>query len=998
MSVNRIHLKSRARRIELDPEGIVGHTRGGILPSLRGVLFLTMSFGAVSAAAADKITYQDHVLPIFENRCFSCHNADRARGGLNLATYNATLAGGGGGEVVLPGDVDNSTLYLVIAHLAEPKMPPKQDQLPAGEIELVKQWIAGGLLENSGSEARKAKKPAFSMSLSQAPSVGKPSEPLPLPEHVLLEPVIFTDRPSAVAALATNPWAPIAAVSGFRQVLLYHTDTLELLGVLAYPEGTPQAMSFSRNGRLLLAGGGRGGQSGRVVVWNVADGQRVIEVGQEYDQVLAADISADQTQIALGGPSRVVRIYQTADGELLHEIRKHTDWVLAAVYSHDGVLLATGDRNGGLYVWESATGREFYTLSGHKAAITSLAWRDDSNVLASVSEDGTVKLWEMFNGNMVKSWSPASGSIGVLSVHFTHDNRLVVSGRDKTVRIFDQEGKEQRVFEAFADVALAAAFTHDGGRVIAGDWTGEIRVYNAVDGAREGALMSNPPPLAERLEAARRKASELEPIAVAAAAALEAAAAEAAAPRQKIAEAQQTVAQDQQRVTTASAKVDEAKVAVARATGALAEAAAGREAKKAESVKLAKAAADLATSLGTVAAEHAKAQEKAAAAQAEAAKTAQMVTLAKAELDTAPEDAALIESHQKALALVESADKMVMAMTDAVTAAETKLNSATESHGAAQSAAARAAAALAQEEAKVVEAEAALKTANEQMAAANTEMAQATAKASESARQAIAREEEAKAIIERADQAKLAAQDAAAKLADARYRVMALEAAQMNVERLASIEAYDAAQAADEQQTSVLASAQAAAAEANAAHDAAKSALDEAPNIVQQKQDALTAAQKAVEEAAAAVAAAQALAVEKEVFLTQMRQTAAEAAARAEKDPQSQPLSAAVAKVTESLPLLTQDLADSKARITERESDHTGAQAAMASAREELNKAKAALAEAPKRLELQAAAAAEAAAKLEAAETAARQTATNLAHAKALMDSLTAQYHAALPK
>ena len=48
-------------------------------------------------------------------------------------------------------------------------------------------------------------------------------------------------------------------------------------------------MKFSRNGQWLLAGGGRGGHSGKVVLWDVKTGKRVAEVGSEYDIVLAED-------------------------------------------------------------------------------------------------------------------------------------------------------------------------------------------------------------------------------------------------------------------------------------------------------------------------------------------------------------------------------------------------------------------------------------------------------------------------------------------------------------------------------------------------------------------------------------------------------------------------------------------------------------------------------------------------------------------------------------
>ena len=160
-------------------------------------------------------------------------------------------------------------------------------------------------------------------------------------------------------SLATSPWAPLVAVTSQRQVLLYNTTTLELVGVFPFPEGQPNVVRFSRDGRLLLAGGGRPAASGKVVVWDITTGERVFEVGNELDVVLAADISADHKRIALGGPQRVVRVYSTETGELLYEIAKHTEWVLAVEFSPDGVLLATADRNGGLCVWEADTGHEY---------------------------------------------------------------------------------------------------------------------------------------------------------------------------------------------------------------------------------------------------------------------------------------------------------------------------------------------------------------------------------------------------------------------------------------------------------------------------------------------------------------------------------------------------------------------------------------------------------------------------------------------------------------
>lgn len=487
---------------------------------MRRILTFTFvaAWSAVSFAeekAPPKVTYDDDVKPIFQQKCFSCHNPDKKSADLDLTNYTNLMQGGASGASVEAGDSSASYLFDLVSHKSEPVMPPESPKIPDEMIETIRKWIDGGLLENKGSTAKAAKKKKFDMGLA-APSTERPAV-VPMPARMSLQPVVQSVQRTALDAIATSPWAPLAAISGHKQVLLYHTQTLELLGVLAFPEGVPRVLKFSRNGKLLLAGGGVGGASGRVIVWDVATGERIIEVGEELDEVLAADISSDQKLVAMAGPQRVVRIYATETGQLLHEIRKHTDWVTALEFSPDSVLLATGDRNGGLFVWEGWTGREYLTLPGHTGGITDVSWRGDSNIVASCSEDTTIKLWEMENGGQVKNWG-AHGN-GALSVEFTRDNRLVSCGRDNTAKLWDQNGAQQIAFEAFADLAMRVSFCNETQRVISGDWTGEIRVWNAADGARLGQFVMNIPPIENRLAEANTllaaKTAEHQPLATA---------------------------------------------------------------------------------------------------------------------------------------------------------------------------------------------------------------------------------------------------------------------------------------------------------------------------------------------------------------------------------------------------------------------------------------------------------------------------------------------------
>jgi WD40 repeat protein len=510
-------------------------------------------------AAKPKTNFKDHVEPILRAKCNACHNGDAKKGGLATDSFSSLMQGGGSGAVVEPGDADNSRLYLLVAHEEEPKMPPNAAKLPDADLETIKAWIAAGAPETSGSVVAMKAKPKLDFKLDPA-AMGKPQGPPAMPEGVLTEVLTPSPRPNAITALAASPWAPLVAIAGHKQILLYNTGNRHLSGVLPFPEGDVYSLKFSRDGGILLAGGGRGAERGLAVAFDVKSGKRLFEVGKEYDIVLACDIAPDRSLVALGGPSKTLRVYNTADGELAYETKKHTEWITAVEFSPDGVLLASGDRNGGLVVWEAATGREFHDLRGHAAMIADVSWRLDSNVLASASEDGSLRLWEMEDGKQVKTWNSHGGA---LAVRFAKDGRLASTGRDRVTRLWDQDGKALREFEGFGDVGLEVALTHDDAAVIAGDWAGEVRVWEAKEGKRLANLSANPAPLAARLEGAKAAVAPLQAAADAAAQALAPLAADLDAKTKALAAAEAAVAPAEAAVAAAQAEVAAAEAALA---------------------------------------------------------------------------------------------------------------------------------------------------------------------------------------------------------------------------------------------------------------------------------------------------------------------------------------------------------------------------------------------------------------------------------------------------
>jgi hypothetical protein len=540
------------------------------------------------AFAQDKVTYDDHVSPLFQQACLNCHNPDKTKGGLDLSSFAGTMKGSSGGKIVEPGD-PGSTLITVVLQTAEPKMPPEGEKLSNDQIQVLKQWIEGGLLENKSSSARKASKPKFETSPRTDPAA-KPDGPPPMPAHVLLEPPVVTARASAVNALAASPWAPLLAVTSQRQVLLVHSETLELAGILPFPEGDPVSLAFTPDARYLIVGGGVPGKSGVTVTFDVTNGNHLITAGKEFDSVLATDIRPGFDIVATGGPSRMLKLWNTESGTLIKSIKKHTDWITALDLSPDGVLLASGDRNGGVYVWESESGNEFHTLRAHQAAITSAVFRADSNILATSSEDGTVRFWEMNGGSEVKKTDAHPG--GVTAVSFARDGTSLTAGRDMKAKLWKPDFNHARdIVQNLPALPTAVALDAEGKRAFIGDARGTILVFNTADGKALGEIQSNPPTIETRLQTVSARIAEAEKSVTSAATNLTAKTAERDKARQALTDAEKA---HHQAVEIHKAARDGATQTPSDATKKLAEGAAARIAPAEQTVKTKRAELDAA--------------------------------------------------------------------------------------------------------------------------------------------------------------------------------------------------------------------------------------------------------------------------------------------------------------------------------------------------------------------------------------------------------------------
>lgn len=111
---------------------------------------LVTVFVVSSLARADgdptAVSFEKDVLPVLQTKCFSCHDAKKARSGLRLDVRAKAFAGGETGKPgVVAGKSGESEVYMrVVSKNEKEVMPPKGDKLTEKEAAALKVWIDAG--------------------------------------------------------------------------------------------------------------------------------------------------------------------------------------------------------------------------------------------------------------------------------------------------------------------------------------------------------------------------------------------------------------------------------------------------------------------------------------------------------------------------------------------------------------------------------------------------------------------------------------------------------------------------------------------------------------------------------------------------------------------------------------------------------------------------------------------------------------------------------------
>jgi len=88
------------------------------------------------------LTFQNDVLPIFQQRCIVCHgDRNKFKGGLDVRTVRALEKGGESGSAIDRNMPEKSRLWELVVN---DEMPPGKPKLTEAEKRKLHEWLAGG--------------------------------------------------------------------------------------------------------------------------------------------------------------------------------------------------------------------------------------------------------------------------------------------------------------------------------------------------------------------------------------------------------------------------------------------------------------------------------------------------------------------------------------------------------------------------------------------------------------------------------------------------------------------------------------------------------------------------------------------------------------------------------------------------------------------------------------------------------------------------------------
>ncbi len=184
--------------------------------------------------------------------------------------------------------------------------------------------------------------------------------------------------------------------------------------------GRPSVLSFSPNGRWLVAGSSSAG--GPVSIWDLSSKGDPFSSPVHRDGVLTLAFSPRDNRVVTGGNDNSAVMIRVDSQKLLFRVLNQNS-VRVVAFSPDGSWFVTASDDHRIRIWDTLNGNERLGMS-QDGIVTKLVVSPNGQWIASSGDDRTARLWNVSTGAEIFQISlKASGSV----LAFSNDGRYLVS-------------------------------------------------------------------------------------------------------------------------------------------------------------------------------------------------------------------------------------------------------------------------------------------------------------------------------------------------------------------------------------------------------------------------------------------------------------------------------------------------------------------------------------------------------------------------------------------
>ena len=451
------------------------------------------------------VSYLNEVLDLLDARCLGCHNTAISENGLNIEEIAGMIAGGDAGPALVPGKADESLLYLLAAHRAEPYMPPAGEDLGAmtpEELGLLRRWINEGARDDTDEvlAAMEAEEAEPTIELGSLPPGVHPILALDLTadgSHVAigrgdvvqvfdpdsgLEVVTLGGHRDLIQAVRYSPNGRQLAIGGYRIVTLWDAPRGALERTYDGHEGPVSAIATSAVGGVILSAA----LDATLRLWDANDGSERLRIDHPDGPATALGLAPDATIAATGSEDGTIRLWSTVDGASIGEWKTDGGPVRAlALLGPVASRIASASDDGKVRLWPLPEGPDLdaapIVLEGHDGPIHALAASPDGTTLTTGGQDGTVRRWDLDGAGSSVAIATFDGPVRALA--WSPDGKTVLGGLDDgTARTWSiPDGTPGLVLEGHVEGVRDVAFSPSGDRLATAGSTG-LKVWEAGTG------------------------------------------------------------------------------------------------------------------------------------------------------------------------------------------------------------------------------------------------------------------------------------------------------------------------------------------------------------------------------------------------------------------------------------------------------------------------------------------------------------------------------------